>query len=136
MARYGCKYEHYRYASLDVFFLVWQAWYAKAVKLAPSIPSAYYSWGMALAKHGDLSGAAAQFKDANLKGPHWADPLKAWGDVLVKQGHATEALAKYDAALKYVPNWKQLKEVRETVVTVRCGLAEAAVVCRKVSGSI
>jgi tetratricopeptide (TPR) repeat protein len=90
-----------------------QEWYAKAVKLGPSIPSGYYSWGVALAKHGDLEGAAAKFKDANQKGPHWADPLKAWGDVLAKQGKPKEALAKYDEALKFAPNWKQLKEARE-----------------------
>jgi tetratricopeptide (TPR) repeat protein len=90
-----------------------QDWYARAVKLGPSIPSGYYSWGVALARHADLDGAAARFKDANLHGPHWADPLKAWGDVLAKQGHMKEALAKYDAALKYAPNWKQLKEARE-----------------------
>jgi tetratricopeptide (TPR) repeat protein len=90
-----------------------QAWYSKAVKLAPSNPSGYYSWGVALAKHGDLEGAAAKLKDANQKGPHWADPLKAWGDVLVKQGQIKDALAKYAAALKFAPNWKQLKEARE-----------------------
>jgi tetratricopeptide (TPR) repeat protein len=90
-----------------------QAWYANAVRLGPSIPSGFYSWGVALAKHGDLEGAAAKLKDANLKGPHWADPLKAWGDVLVSQGKTKEALAKYDATLKYAPNWKQLKEARE-----------------------
>jgi tetratricopeptide (TPR) repeat protein len=59
-----------------------QVWYAKAVKLGPSIPSGYYSWGVALAKHGDLNGAAAKLQAANQKGPHWADPLKAWGDVM------------------------------------------------------
>ena len=64
-------------------------------------------------KHGDLAGAEAKLKDANQRGPHWADPLKAWGDVLVKQGKTKEALAKYDEALKYAPNWKQLKEARE-----------------------
>jgi tetratricopeptide (TPR) repeat protein len=90
-----------------------QAWYAKAVKLAPSVPSGYYSWGVALAKHGDLEGAAAKFKDANQKGPHWADPLKAWGDVLGSQGKTREALTKYDEALKYAPNWVALKEARE-----------------------
>jgi tetratricopeptide (TPR) repeat protein len=90
-----------------------QEWYAKAVKLGPSLPSGYYSWGLALAKHGDLVGATAKLKDANQKQPHWADPLKAWGDVLVKEGNNKEALAKYDEALKYAPNWKQLKEVRE-----------------------
>jgi len=93
-----------------------QEWYAKAVKLAPSIPSGYYSWGVALAKRGDLDAAAAKFRDANQKGPHWADPLKAWGDVLVKQGKIKAAVAKYDAALKYAPNWKELKETREALV--------------------
>jgi tetratricopeptide (TPR) repeat protein len=93
-----------------------QAWYANAVKLGPSVPSGYYSWGVALAKHGDLEGAAAKFNDANQKGPHWADPLKAWGDVLAKQGKIKDALAKYDAALKYAPNWKELKETREALV--------------------
>jgi tetratricopeptide (TPR) repeat protein len=88
-------------------------WYAKAVKLGPSIPSGYYSWGVALAKRGDLAGATAQLELANQKGPHWADPLKAWGDVLVKQGKTKEALAKYDEALKCAPNWKELKGVRE-----------------------
>jgi len=96
-----------------------QQWYAKAVDLAPSIPSGYYSWGVALARHGDLALAAAKFKDANLKGPHWADPLKAWGDVLKAQGKIKEALGKYDAALKYAPNWKQLKEARVAVAKQR-----------------
>jgi tetratricopeptide (TPR) repeat protein len=90
-----------------------QQWYAKAVQLAPSIPSGYYSWGLALARHGDPAAAAAKFKDANLKGPHWADPLKAWGDVLVGQGKVKDALGKYDAALKYAPDWKQLKQARD-----------------------
>jgi len=92
-----------------------QEWHTKAVKLAPSMPSGYYSWGMALAKHGDLDGAAAKFKDAHQKGPHWADPLKAWGDVLAKQGHPNEALAKYDEALTYAPHWAGLKEARASV---------------------
>jgi hypothetical protein len=51
-------------------------------------------------------------KDANQKGPHWADPLKAWGDVLLKQGKTKAALVKYDEALKYAPNWNPLKEAR------------------------
>lgn len=93
-----------------------QEWYATAVKLGPSIPSGYYSWGVALAKHGDLVGAESKLKDANQRGPHWADPLKAWGDVLVKQSKTQEALAKYEEALKYAPNWKELKEARETLV--------------------
>jgi tetratricopeptide (TPR) repeat protein len=89
-----------------------QSAYAEAVALAPDLPAGYYSWGVALARHGDLAGAEAKLKDANQRGPHWADPLKAWGDVLVKLGKNEDALAKYDEALKYAPNWKQLKESR------------------------
>jgi tetratricopeptide (TPR) repeat protein len=81
-----------------------QLWYAKAIKLAPSYPASYYSNGLALARHKDLKGAVEQFRMANLKGPNWADPLKACGDVLVKQGNTKDALAKYDEALKYAPN--------------------------------
>lgn len=92
--------------------------YTDAVTLAPDLPAGYYSWGVALAKHGDLYGAAAKFKDANQKGPHWADPLKAWGDVLAKQGHTKDALAKYDEAVKYAPNWRALKEAREALAKV------------------
>jgi tetratricopeptide (TPR) repeat protein len=96
-----------------------QEWYAKAVKLAPSVPSAHYSWGLALFKHSDLKGATEQFRLANQKGPNWADPLKAWGDVLMKQGNMEDALAKYDEALKYAPNWKQLKEAREATAKLK-----------------
>jgi tetratricopeptide (TPR) repeat protein len=92
-----------------------QEWYAKAVKLAPSLPAGYYSWGLALAKHGDLPAAIEQLKLANLNGPTWADPLKAWGDTLTKQGYAKEGLAKYDEALTFAPNWKELKESREAL---------------------
>jgi hypothetical protein len=69
--------------------------------------------GRALARHGDFVDAIVKFGDANTRGPHWADPLKAWGDVLAKQGHTKEALAIYDAALIHAPNWKQLKEACE-----------------------
>jgi len=67
---------------------------------------------MASLRHGDLEGAARKLQDANLKGRHWADALKAWGDVLAKQGHTKEALAKYDRALTYAPDWQQLQEAR------------------------
>ncbi len=89
--------------------------YAAAVALAPDLPAAYYSWGVALARHGDLAAAEGKLKDAHARGPAWADPLKAWGDVLVRQGKTKEALAKYDEAVKFAPNWQQLKEAREAV---------------------
>jgi tetratricopeptide (TPR) repeat protein len=90
-----------------------QEWYKRSVDLAPDLPAGYYSWGVALFRHGDLVGAVSKLQDANKRGPHWADPLKAWGDSLVKGGNAKEAIAKYDEALKYAPNWAALKNVRE-----------------------
>ncbi len=92
-----------------------QRMYAESVAIAPDLPAGRYSWGLALVRHGDLEGAAAKFRDANEKGPHWADPLKSWGDVLVKLGKPNDALAKYYEALKYAPNWKQLHEARDAV---------------------
>jgi tetratricopeptide (TPR) repeat protein len=89
------------------------------VALAPDLPAAYYSWGVALARHGDLAGAEAKFKEANRHGPHWADPLKNWGDVLVKQGRGEDALAKYNEALEYAPHWAALKEAREATARHR-----------------
>jgi tetratricopeptide (TPR) repeat protein len=89
-------------------------WFAEAVRQAPDLPMAYWQWGQTMLARGDLAGAAKQLARAHEKGPHCADPLKAWGDVLVKQGRPGEALAKYDEALKYAPNWKELKEARET----------------------
>jgi tetratricopeptide (TPR) repeat protein len=96
-----------------------QTWYEKAVKLGPSLPSGYYSWGVALAKHGDLEGAAEKFKEANRRGPHWADPLKAWGDVLVKQGKSKQAQEKYQEALSYAPNWVALRDAQEAAKRAR-----------------
>jgi tetratricopeptide (TPR) repeat protein len=88
--------------------------YAAAAALAPDLPAGYYSWGVALARHGDLDAAVAKLKAAHQHGPHWADPLKAWGDTLFRQGHAREALDKYDEALKYAPNWPALKLARDS----------------------
>jgi tetratricopeptide (TPR) repeat protein len=94
--------------------------YAEAVALAPDLPAGYYSWGVALAKHGDLNAAAAKFAAANQRGPHWADPLKDWGDVFAKQGETKKALAKYDEALRYAPNWAALKKNRTTAENATC----------------
>jgi tetratricopeptide (TPR) repeat protein len=86
--------------------------YGAAVALARNLPAAYYSWGLALLRHGDLAAAEEKLGSAHERGPHWADPLKAWGDLLMKQGKAREALAKYDEALKYAPHWVTLGEAR------------------------
>jgi len=42
--------------------------YADSVALAPDLPAGYYSWGVALARHGDLKGAETKLKDANQRG--------------------------------------------------------------------
>jgi tetratricopeptide (TPR) repeat protein len=86
--------------------------YADAVALAPDLPAAYYSWGAALARHGDADGAMAKLALANARGPHWADPLKLWGDMLARQGRWVEAAAKYDAALVFAPQWSALRAAR------------------------
>ena len=83
--------------------------------LAPDLPAGYYSWGVALARHGDFAAATDKLMQANKCGPHWADPLKAWGDVLAKQGRRKEALAKYDAALEYAPTWTALHAARDAL---------------------
>ena len=87
--------------------------YAAAVALAPDLPSAFYSWGVALARHSDFRGAVAKLATAHARSPNWADPLKAWGDVLARQGRWTEALAKYDEALKDAPAWAALHQARD-----------------------
>ena len=86
--------------------------YGAAVALARNLPAAYYSWGLALMRHGDLAAAEEKLGNAHERGPHWADPLKAWGDLLMKQGRVREAIAKYDEALKYAPHWTTLAEAR------------------------
>jgi tetratricopeptide (TPR) repeat protein len=95
--------------------------YAQAVALAPDLPAGYYSWGVALARHGDLASAIAKLGAANQHGPHWADPLKAWGDVLARQGHRSDAIAKYDEALRYAPNWSSLKQARDAAGSAHHG---------------
>ena len=86
--------------------------YAAAVALAPDLPAGYYSWGLALARHGDLADAIAKFDASHQRGLHWADPLKAWGDVLARQGDWRGARAKYDEALRYAPAWTELAAAR------------------------
>ncbi len=90
-----------------------QRGYAEAVALAPDLPAAYLSWGLALARHGDAAGAMDKVAAAHRLGPHWADPLKAWGDLLAQGGRWREAREKYDAALRYAPAWPELRAARD-----------------------
>jgi tetratricopeptide (TPR) repeat protein len=84
------------------------AWYADAVRLAPSLPFAYADWGEMLLHKGDFGGAIAKLTAANQKGPHFADPLELWGEALVASNRSDLALAKFAAAARYAPNWGRL----------------------------
>ena len=81
-------------------------------ELDPESGESLDSWGTALSRRGDYAGAGAKFKEANKRGPGWADPLKTWGDVLAQEGKYPLALVKYDEALRYAPNWAALKTAR------------------------
>jgi tetratricopeptide (TPR) repeat protein len=83
-------------------------WFARAVANAPSIPFAYADWGQALLDRGNADGAIAKFTLANLKGPHFADPIEMWGEALMAKNRSDRALAKFAEAEKYAPNWGRL----------------------------
>jgi tetratricopeptide (TPR) repeat protein len=83
-------------------------WFADAIKQAPSIPFAYTDWGQMLLHEGKYDAAIEQFREANLKGPHFADPLEMWGEALMQQKRSDLAVAKFEKANKYAPNWGHL----------------------------
>jgi tetratricopeptide (TPR) repeat protein len=83
-------------------------WFARAVTLAPSIPFAYTDWGAMLLGEGKYDDAIEKFRQANLKGPHYADPLEMWGEALMLQNRSDLALAKFEDANRYAPNWGRL----------------------------
>jgi tetratricopeptide (TPR) repeat protein len=85
-----------------------EAWYAGAVRLAPSLPFAYAEWGAMLLRQGDFDGAIAKFDSASRKGPHFADPLEMWGEALIATNRSDLALAKFEEAARYAPNWGRL----------------------------
>ena len=83
-------------------------WFARASRLAPSIPATDNDWGRTLMAKGDLDGAIAKFARAHRKGPHYADPLEMWGEALIAGNRSDLALAKFEEAAKYAPNWGRL----------------------------
>ena len=83
-------------------------WFARAAKLAPSIPFAYADWGAMLMQKGDFDAAIAKFESAHKKGPHFADPLEMWGEALIAKNRSDLALAKFEEAARYAPNWGRL----------------------------
>lgn len=96
---------------MDVLEKKWDAaafWFARAIDFAPSIPFAYAEWGRMLLSQGDTNGAIAKFRQANQRGPRFADPLELWGEALIRQNHSDLAIAKFEEAKKYAPNWGRL----------------------------
>ena len=85
-----------------------QAWFARAVTAAPSIPFAFADWGEMLLAKADFDAAIAKFTLANQKGPHFADPLEMWGEALMLKNRSDLALSKFEDAYKYAPNWGRL----------------------------
>jgi tetratricopeptide (TPR) repeat protein len=80
-------------------------WFGEAVKMAPSLPMASTAWGRVLLDRGQTDRAIAQFKLANTRGPHFADPLSWWGEALLRKGETKAALKKFREADKYAPKW-------------------------------
>ena len=80
--RVGRNVDCYRYSG-DILAVRndWagaQQAYANAVALAPDLPAGYYSWGVALTRHGDIDGAMVKLKAANQRGPHWLIRSRRW----------------------------------------------------------
>jgi tetratricopeptide (TPR) repeat protein len=84
------------------------AWFGRTVAEAPSIPFAYTDWGEMLLHQSKYDAAIEKFREANLKGPHFADPLEMWGEALMQKNRSDLALAKFEEANKYAPNWGRL----------------------------
>ena len=57
---------------------------------------------------GDLAGAIAKFKEANKRGPRFADSLEGWGEALMAQGDLKGAVAKFSQANEYAPKWDRV----------------------------
>jgi tetratricopeptide (TPR) repeat protein len=83
--------------------------FARAAAMMPSFPQPHYEWGRARLARGDLAGALAEFRIAQKRQPHWADPFKLEGDALMAQGKAAEAQAAYARSAPLAPRWGGLQ---------------------------
>jgi len=105
---YECLITRARIAHLKGDSAGADAWFARAVANAPSIPFAYADWGQELLARGQPDAAIEKFKLSNQKGPHFADALEGWGEALMAKNQSHLALAKFAEAEKYAPNWGRL----------------------------
>jgi tetratricopeptide (TPR) repeat protein len=90
-----------------------QAAYAAAVALAPDLPAAYYSWGLALARHNDRRGAIRKLQAAIRRGPNWAEPQAALGRLYAAEQRWFDAVRADDAALADAPAWQEVRDARD-----------------------
>lgn len=84
------------------------AWFAAAIKDAPSLPMAEAEWARALLGRGDPAGAIAKAQAAHDKSPGFSDPLEVWGEALLAKGDPSGASAKFAEAAKLTPRWGRL----------------------------
>ena len=105
-----CKVAHGDLADLRGDWAGAEAWYGKAITLAPSLPAGYHAWGAALLRHGKPDAAIKKFKLAHERGPHWADPLEGWGEALLTTKPPAEAAAKFAEAEPLAPQWGRLHQ--------------------------
>jgi tetratricopeptide (TPR) repeat protein len=80
----------------------------EAARQGPSLPLAYFDWGVSLFERGDLESAIKKFATANERGPHFADPLEMWGEALLRQDKYSEAIDKFREASQFAPRWGRL----------------------------
>ncbi|HEX8232961.1 MAG TPA: hypothetical protein VF559_06430 [Caulobacteraceae bacterium] len=81
------------------------AWFARAVAAAPSLPFAYGEWGQALAARGDHRAAAGKFKLAASRGKAWPEVRLWWGRSLLAQGRREDAARQLRLAADLAPRW-------------------------------
>jgi tetratricopeptide (TPR) repeat protein len=79
--------------------------FAAAVRQAPSLPSTYATWGQARLDRGEVDGAMRLAREAQKRGPRWADPIKLEADALARRGDHAAAAKRYAAAAELAPRW-------------------------------
>jgi tetratricopeptide (TPR) repeat protein len=82
--------------------------FGAAVRLAPSLPSTYVTWGQTRLDRGDDDGALRLSREAQKRGPKGADAVKLEADALARRGDHAGAARRYAAAAEFAPRWGAL----------------------------
>lgn len=109
------------------------AWYAKAVALAPSLPLAHQAWAESYRMRGDFDAAMREAGKASQLGPNWADPLTLQGEILLARGRPGQAERRFRQAACRAPQWAHNRVLWAAAVE-RAGRTQEAARLRK-SGS-